>query len=383
MRVGLLHPGEMGSAIGAQLVDRGHEVLWLPQGRSAETARRAAAAGLTEAESPESAEVIVSVVPPHAALDVARSVQGTPALVIDANAVSPMTATRIGELIGDRWVDGGIVGPPPTRAGTTRMYLSGKHAGEAARLFEETNLEPVVLAGSPVAASGLKMAYAAWSKGSAALLLSALASARAAGVEDALRTEWSRSQPTLEARRHAASRSAAAKGWRWVGEMKEIAATYAAAGLPAGFHEAAAEMFDRADGHGRADPNGRRPIEFNHVAVAAKDKRTSATFLKDLLGLPEPTSWGPFLSLTLDDGVRLDYAEPGVDFPGQHYALLVSDAVFDRALERLETDRVPFSAGPGQPANEINHNHGGRGVYFDDPSGHHFELITQPYGADL
>jgi 3-hydroxyisobutyrate dehydrogenase-like beta-hydroxyacid dehydrogenase len=251
VRVGLLHPGEMGAAIGALLVQRGHEVLWLPRGRSEESARRAAAAGLTRGDNLEDAEVILSVVPPHAAVDVARSVSDTPALVIDANAVSPMTAARIGELLDGRWVDGGIVGPPPTRAGTTRLYLSGDRAPEAARLFEDTCLEPVVLDDSPVAASALKMAYAAWTKGSAALLLSALASARATGVEDALRAEWRRSQPKLEDRWQAASDSATAKGWRWVGEMEEIAATYGAAGLPSGFHEAAAEIFDRAT---RSDP---------------------------------------------------------------------------------------------------------------------------------
>ena len=249
MRVALLHPGEMGAAIGAVLVERGHEVLWLPEGRSEETARRATAAGLTSVENLTNAELILSVVPPHAAVDVARSVGGTQALVIDANAVSPMTATRIGHLLGDRWVDGGIVGPPPTRAGTTRLYLSGERASQAATVFEDSNLEPVVLSGSPVAASALKMAYAAWTKGSAALLLSALDSARASGVEVALRAEWRRSQPRLGDRWQAASDSAAAKGWRWVGEMNEIAATYEAAGLPSGFHEAAAEMFDRAAGH--------------------------------------------------------------------------------------------------------------------------------------
>jgi catechol 2,3-dioxygenase-like lactoylglutathione lyase family enzyme len=125
------------------------------------------------------------------------------------------------------------------------------------------------------------------------------------------------------------------------------------------------------------------PIRMDHVAVAAKDKQQSASFLQGLLGLPEPTSWGPFLSLTLDDGVRLDYAEPGVDFHGQHYALLVSDDVFDRAVKRIQTQGVPFSAGPGHTPGEINTNHAGRGVYFDDPSGHHFELITRRYGADL
>jgi len=124
-------------------------------------------------------------------------------------------------------------------------------------------------------------------------------------------------------------------------------------------------------------------IHFNHLAVAAEDKTRAATFLADLLGLPEPTGWGPFLRVTLDDGVRLDYAEPGIPFPGQHYALLVSDEVFDRAMDRIRTDGIPYWAGSGHTPNETNSNHGGRGVYVDDPSGHHFELITQPYGADL
>jgi catechol 2,3-dioxygenase-like lactoylglutathione lyase family enzyme len=121
----------------------------------------------------------------------------------------------------------------------------------------------------------------------------------------------------------------------------------------------------------------------DHLAVAARDKHESATFLAQLLGLDEPSGWGPFLSVTLDDGVRLDYAEPGIDFPGQHYALLVSDDVFDRALERIRADGLPFMGGPGSHPGEINHNHGGRGVYFDDPSGHHFELITARYGAGV
>lgn len=124
------------------------------------------------------------------------------------------------------------------------------------------------------------------------------------------------------------------------------------------------------------------PVHFNHLAVAAKDKQRSATFLKDLFRLPERTSWGPFLSLTLDHGIRLDYAEPEIDFPGQHYALLVSDDVFDRAVGRIRAGGIAFWPGPGHTPGGINTNHGGRGVYFEDPSGHHFELITQPYGAD-
>ena len=245
MRVGLLHPGEMGAAIGALLVERGHEVLWRPSGRSAATAGRAAAAGLTGADDVLDVDVVLSVCPPHAALDVARSVQGTRALVIDANAVSPMTARQVGEVIGERWVDGGIVGPPPDTGDHAPVHVrAARDRGVGA--VAGTRLEPVVLDGSPVAASSLKMAYAAWTKGSAALLLAALDSARGNGVEDALRAEWSRSLPQLGARWQSAADSASSKGWRWVGEMNEIAATFESVGLPAGFHEAAAEMFERA-----------------------------------------------------------------------------------------------------------------------------------------
>jgi 3-hydroxyisobutyrate dehydrogenase-like beta-hydroxyacid dehydrogenase len=235
--VGLLHPGEMGAAVGALLVAAGHEVRWLPAGRGEATARRARTAGLTAADDLAGAEIVLSVCPPHAAAAVARSVPAGP-LFADLNAIPPATARAIGA-----GVDGGIVGPPPERAGTTRLYLSCARAGEVAALFAPTVLEPVVLAGSPVAASALKMAYAAWTKGTAALLLAIRAAAAAEGVEAPLRAEWTRSQPDVAGRLEAAERAAAAKGWRWVGEMEEIAATLAATGQPAGFHTAAAEVF--------------------------------------------------------------------------------------------------------------------------------------------
>jgi 3-hydroxyisobutyrate dehydrogenase-like beta-hydroxyacid dehydrogenase len=245
VRIGILHPGEMGAAIGGLLVGQGHDVLWLPSGRSEATARRAEAAGMLPVEQEQimDADVVLLVCPPHAAVDVARSLGGTEALVIEANAVSPATATRIAEIIGDRCVDGGIVGLPPSGAGTTRLFLSGHLASDAAAIFAGTNLEPVVLEGNSTAASALKMAYAAWTKGAAALLLAAFALARSNSVDDALLGEWRRSQPGLEARLQAAAESAAAKGWRWVGETQEIATTFAQAGLPPGFAEAAAEVF--------------------------------------------------------------------------------------------------------------------------------------------
>jgi 3-hydroxyisobutyrate dehydrogenase-like beta-hydroxyacid dehydrogenase len=235
----------MGAAIGAELVRAGHEVTWDPSGRSEATRRRAEQAGLTADHDRRSPDVILSVCPPSAALAVARSLAGTGALYIDANAVSPATAAEIGRIIGPRWVDGGIIGAPPRQAGTSRIYLSGDHARAASELFAATHLEPVMLDGDPVAASAVKMAYASWTKGSAALLLAAMETARAFGVEDPLRAEWRISQPALTERLDGARDSASSKGWRWVGEMEEIARTFSAAGQPPGFHEAAAEVFSR------------------------------------------------------------------------------------------------------------------------------------------
>jgi 3-hydroxyisobutyrate dehydrogenase-like beta-hydroxyacid dehydrogenase len=215
-------------------------------------------AGTVERVAAES-EVVLSVCPPHAASDVARAVTrcGFRGLYADANAIAPATARAVAAIVepgGGRFVDGGIIGPPPRAAGTTRLFLSGPAAKELAGLFEGTPLQVILLAGSPEAASAVKMAYAAWSKGSTALLLSARAAARAYGVEDALAGEWQRSAPELAGRLESGARAAGAKGWRWVGEMEEIATTLEAAGLPSGFHLAAAEIFRRfprrADAHG-------------------------------------------------------------------------------------------------------------------------------------
>lgn len=243
MRVGLLHPGDMGAAVGALLTARGHDVLWQPDGRSKATAARAREAGLTAVDDFGDAELILSICPPHAALEVARSLAGTSALVLDANAVSPATARAIGATFDGRWVDGGIVGPPPRHAGTTRLFMAGEHTQRAVELFAGTALQTIVLDGPLVAASALKMTYAAWSKGTAALILAIRATARAAGVEEEMLAEWERSQPDLSSRSEEAARAAGKKGWRWVAEMEEIAATFAENGLPAGFHEAAAEVF--------------------------------------------------------------------------------------------------------------------------------------------
>ena len=246
--IGLLHPGEMGAAVGQCLTGAGHTVLWVPDGRSAATRERAAAAGLDGcgwAEMSVRSDVIVSVCPPGAALDVARAVAGFGGLYLDANAIAPATAGEVAAIVtagGAGYVDGGIVGPPPLAPGHTRLYLSGPRAAEVQALFGGTKVDARVVP-PPGTASAVKMAYASWTKGSAALLLAARALARAEGVESVLLEEWGISQPGLEKRWDGAAGAAAAKGWRWVAEMEQIAATMAAAGLPEGFHQAAAEIY--------------------------------------------------------------------------------------------------------------------------------------------
>jgi 3-hydroxyisobutyrate dehydrogenase-like beta-hydroxyacid dehydrogenase len=241
----------MGAAVGGALRSGGQTVLWASAGRSAATAERAREAGLEDvgdvAELCRRSEIVLSVCPPHAAVDVARAAAGFTGTYVDANAIAPETARTIAEL-HERFVDGGIVGPPPLEAGDTRLYLSGREAERIAGLFADTPLDARVLSDEPGAASALKAAYAGWTKGSAALLLTVRELARAEGVEDALFEEWRLSLPGTEERLAGAGRSARRKGWRWVGEMQEIAVAMGAQDLPAGFHEAAAEVFRRTAG---------------------------------------------------------------------------------------------------------------------------------------
>jgi 3-hydroxyisobutyrate dehydrogenase-like beta-hydroxyacid dehydrogenase len=246
LTVGLLHPGEMGAAVGSVLRGRRVPVLWASEGRSAETARRAEQAGLEDAGSVDevarSSDVILSVCPPHAAVDVARSVRGFTGVYVDANAISPANAHAVADKVA-RVVDGSIIGPPPQSSGTTRLYLSGVEADTVAELFAGSALEARIVSDEVGAASAVKMAYAGWTKGTAALLLAVRSLARSEGVESTLLAEWELSLPELPEQSVRAARSAATKGWRWIGEMEEIAATFAAAGLPDGFHLAAADVF--------------------------------------------------------------------------------------------------------------------------------------------
>lgn len=123
------------------------------------------------------------------------------------------------------------------------------------------------------------------------------------------------------------------------------------------------------------------PVELNHTIVHAKDRRVSADFLADILGLEPPIAFGPFLVVKTANGVSLDFiAAGGEDVRSRHFAFLVSDDEFDAIFARLKARGLSYWADPmGKVEGEINTHFGGRGFYFRDPSGHWLEVITRPY----
>jgi 3-hydroxyisobutyrate dehydrogenase-like beta-hydroxyacid dehydrogenase len=247
MITGFLHPGEMGASVAAACAGRR---VWASEHRSPATAARADAARIEDVGDVrtlvEIADTIVSVCPPDAALAQARAVAALDfrGVYVDANATSPETVRQVASLF-EHAVDGGIVGPPAHRPGTTRLYLSGPDADEVARRWVGSALDARVIGDRPGAASALKACYAAWTKGTSALLLAIIAVARVEGVDAALTAEWGISQTDLLQRANRVAEGSAPKAWRFAGEMDEIAATFRDAGLPTGFHDAAADVFRR------------------------------------------------------------------------------------------------------------------------------------------
>ncbi len=250
MNIGLVSPGAMGAEVGRVWVERGHRVLVALDDRGDASVERADAAGLHNVgvlpALTADAELVVSIVPPAAALDVARAVvdAGLGGRYLDANAVAPATAAEIAAVVGDGFVDGDLIGGPPRPGGPTRLYVSGEPGEGLAEELSGDGLDVVLLRGGPYAASAMKMAFAAWTKGSAALLLAIQAYADREHVADDLRDEWARSQPDLAGRVDLA-RAVVPKGWRFAGEMAEIGEAFAAVGLPDGFGAAAADVYDR------------------------------------------------------------------------------------------------------------------------------------------
>lgn len=260
--VGIVSPGAMGGALGRGWAEAGARVVATLDGRSART--RALAHGIeplpTLADVVAASDVIVSVVPPGEALAVARAVRAaagerTP-LYADLNAVSPATVARVAEAVAPLdLVDGSISGGPPDD-GVTRVYLSGPRAADVEALGHP-RLDVRVLDGPPGRASAVKMSTASVYKGFAALLLHAVAAAEANGVAGVVLDDLARQYPDEVA--HAASRiaTAASKAHRYAGEMREIAATQEAAGLPPELFEAMALVYDRV----AATPAGARSPE--------------------------------------------------------------------------------------------------------------------------
>ena len=248
--IGLISPGQMGASIGAAASHSATRVIWAGDGRSKASHTRASDAGLENGGTIDTlvkdSDIILSVCPPHDAEDVARQVKqrAFPGLFVDCNAIAPEKSRQIAERFGyQNFVDGGIVGGPAWKSESgTRLYLSGDRSKEIAALFNNSPLETTIIPGEIGAASAMKMVFAAYTKGTTALLAAILGVAEKEGVRNVLESQWGQTFTEQTYQRVVAN---SAKAWRFEGEMQEIAATFENAGLPGGFHAAAAVVFER------------------------------------------------------------------------------------------------------------------------------------------
>ena len=251
--VGIVSAGAMGSTLGARLSDGGARVIVALEARSERTRRRAADAGLEDvgslAQLLREADVVLSVVPPGSAVEVAAEIAARAGLarplVVDLNAVAPPTVLRIETTLaaaGLEAVDGSISGPPPHTHGTTRVYLSGRRAGDVAALPLE-GVDRVVVSDAVGAASAVKMCTASVYKGRVALLAQALRTAHAHGVVEHVLGDLAQTGAADPGRAGATLGRASAKAWRYVAEMEEIATTQAGAGLTPELFRALATVY--------------------------------------------------------------------------------------------------------------------------------------------
>jgi 3-hydroxyisobutyrate dehydrogenase-like beta-hydroxyacid dehydrogenase len=257
--VGIISPGEMGHAIGAVLHQHGMRVITNLRGRSTRTVDRAKAAGISDVSDDETlvreADLLLSILPPDCAYGFAEQIAtalrktGATPLFADCNAVAPRTVQALDQLLteaGASFVDVGIIGNPPQPGGQgPRLYASGAHAADMARL-RAYGLDVRVLGPHSGQASGLKMCYASLTKGLTALATEALVAGRALGLQTALAAELQelplfstieRSVPGMPPKAH-----------RWVGEMEEIARTFSDLGLPPQMPEGAASLYRFIEG---------------------------------------------------------------------------------------------------------------------------------------
>ena len=254
--VGVMSPGDMGSGVGGILVRSGLRVITSLKGRSEASSTRAAEQGIVDVGSLDdvvaSSDLMLSILVPSEALvfaaTAAESIVRTNSHVAfaDCNAVSPATGVKIGKIItaaGGVFIDAGIIGGSPKTGAIPRFYASGEHAGILAEL-DGKGISVPVMRGAIGRASGLKMLYAALTKGTAALHASTLMAAKSLGLFDDLIHELEQSQSgTLTAMGRVNSISAQA--FRWIGEMEEIASTFENAGVTPNIHAGAAETFQK------------------------------------------------------------------------------------------------------------------------------------------
>ena len=254
--VGVMSPGDMGSGVGGVLVRSGLRVITSLKDRSEASSTRAAEQGIVDVGSLDdvvaSSDLILSILVPSEALvfaaSAAESIVRTNSHVAfaDCNAVSPATGVKIGKIItaaDGMFIDAGIIGGSPRTGAIPRFYASGEHAGILAEL-DGKGISVPVMRGAVGRASGLKMLYAALTKGTAALHASTLMAAKSLGLFDDLIHELEQSQSgTLTAMGRVNSISAQA--FRWIGEMEEIASTFEDAGVTPNIHAGAAETFQK------------------------------------------------------------------------------------------------------------------------------------------
>ncbi|MFF2205660.1 DUF1932 domain-containing protein [Streptomyces sp. NPDC058145] len=257
--IGLLHPGSMGSAFGAQLRARGHIVLWCPDGRSDATRRRAERVGLEPEALPElvsRSDVLLSLCPPAAAEEPAAQVAelgmlGTGTIYVEANAVTPSRVQRIADRLAPMPViDAAVVGSPPVGGKIPVLYLSGpgKQVARIAELFAGTDVRTHVLGDNIGQASALKLAYSSYQKVSRVLAAVAYGAAESYGVEDELLVIAAKRTRSYLVETDYIPKTAA-RAWRWGPELEDAATLLADAGLPDSLMHAAATTLARWDGN--------------------------------------------------------------------------------------------------------------------------------------
>ena len=287
--VGIMSPGDMGSGVGGVLKRNGLTVLTALDGRSEDTRERAAEQGIEDVGSLDdlvkASDLILSILVPSEARsfaqDVAEAIVRTDAdvAVADCNAISPATGIKIDEIItaaGGRFIDAGIIGGSPRTGAVPRIYASGEHASVLAEL-DGKGIKVPVLNGPVGRASGLKMCYAAITKGTSALYASTLMTAKSLGLYEDLIREMQGSQASTLAAMDGV-KSISARAFRWIGEMEEIAATFEDAGAAPKIHLGAAETFQQI-----ADSS----IGHERVGTVERDRTLEQT-IEQLLVLAKP-----------------------------------------------------------------------------------------------